>query len=265
MQKIVFNAHYLMYFDTAMADYWRALALPYEEAMLVLGGELYVKKATLEYHGSARLDDQLEVALKCIHIGNSSMVFAGVIFRTDAVLVTCELVYVFADPVSQTSRPVPLALRSLVDRFESAQCVVDAKLGNWAALGMPVTQIRAAVFAQEPSILPDDEHNETDRSALHAVVFNGLGQGIATGRLLTAGNGAGHISLLGVHRAVRGAGIGQGVLERLIQEARERGCFQVVLHAPCSAVDFYQRLGFAACGESFMVAGIRLIKMVKSF
>lgn len=28
MQKIVFNAHYLMYFDTAIADYWRALALP---------------------------------------------------------------------------------------------------------------------------------------------------------------------------------------------------------------------------------------------
>ena len=33
MQKIVFNAHYLMYFDTAIADYWRALALPYQEAM----------------------------------------------------------------------------------------------------------------------------------------------------------------------------------------------------------------------------------------
>ena len=30
MQKIVFNAHYLMYIDNAMSDYWRALALPYE-------------------------------------------------------------------------------------------------------------------------------------------------------------------------------------------------------------------------------------------
>ncbi len=33
MQKIVVNGHYLMYFDTAMADYWRALALPYEATM----------------------------------------------------------------------------------------------------------------------------------------------------------------------------------------------------------------------------------------
>ena len=28
MQKIVFNGHYLMYFDTAVAGYWRAMALP---------------------------------------------------------------------------------------------------------------------------------------------------------------------------------------------------------------------------------------------
>jgi dienelactone hydrolase len=49
MQKIVFNAHYLMYFDTAIADYWRALALPYEEAMQSLGGDLYVRKATIDF------------------------------------------------------------------------------------------------------------------------------------------------------------------------------------------------------------------------
>jgi YbgC/YbaW family acyl-CoA thioester hydrolase len=54
MQKIVFNAHYLMYFDTAISDYWRALALPYEESMHSLDGDLYVVKATVEYHASAR-------------------------------------------------------------------------------------------------------------------------------------------------------------------------------------------------------------------
>ena len=42
MQKLVFNGHYLMYFDTASADYWRALKLPYEAAMHALQGDLYV-------------------------------------------------------------------------------------------------------------------------------------------------------------------------------------------------------------------------------
>ena len=104
MQKIVFNAHYLMYFDTAVADYWRALALPYEEAMHQLGGDLYVKKATVEFNASARMDDQLDVGMKCGRIGNSSMAFTGAIFRGDELLITCELIYVFADPASQTSQ-----------------------------------------------------------------------------------------------------------------------------------------------------------------
>jgi YbgC/YbaW family acyl-CoA thioester hydrolase len=113
MQKIVFNAHYLMYFDTAIADYWRALALPYEEAMLRLGGDLYVRKATIEFSASARVDDVLDAGMKCVRVGNSSIVFHGGLFRGDELLVSCELVYVFADPATQTSRPVPAALREL--------------------------------------------------------------------------------------------------------------------------------------------------------
>ena len=54
MQAIVFNGHYLMYFDTAVAGYWRALALPYHDTMRALGGDLFVRKATIEYEASAR-------------------------------------------------------------------------------------------------------------------------------------------------------------------------------------------------------------------
>ena len=43
MQQIVFNGHYLMYFDTAVTDYWRRLAMPYAATMQQLGGDLYVK------------------------------------------------------------------------------------------------------------------------------------------------------------------------------------------------------------------------------
>ena len=53
MQKIVFNGHYLMYFDTAVGDYWRNLVLPYEQTMHELGGDLYVVKSSLEYKASA--------------------------------------------------------------------------------------------------------------------------------------------------------------------------------------------------------------------
>src|SRR6476620_11110148 len=72
-QQIVFNGHYLMYFDTAVAAYWRALAMPYAQTMERLGGDLYVRKATLEYLASARYDDVLEIGMRCARIGTSSI------------------------------------------------------------------------------------------------------------------------------------------------------------------------------------------------
>ena len=81
LQKIVFNGHYLMYMDTAVAGYWRALALPYHDTMVALGGDLYVRKATLEYHASAEYDDAIETGIRCEQIGNSSMRFVSGVFR----------------------------------------------------------------------------------------------------------------------------------------------------------------------------------------
>jgi YbgC/YbaW family acyl-CoA thioester hydrolase len=171
MQKIVFNAHYLMYFDTAITDYWRALALPYEETMVHLGGDLYVKKASVEYHGSAKFDDRLDVALKCARIGTSSMTFTGAIFRGDELLITCELIYVFADPSSQTSKPVPDALRRVLTGFEAGEAMLQIKTGDWAALGADASKVRTAVFVRRAGH-PDG--NGMGRSRQHGRARRGL-------------------------------------------------------------------------------------------
>lgn len=264
MQKIVFNAHYLMYFDTAMADYWRALALPYEEAMLQLGGDLYVKKASIEYHGSARFDDRLDVALRCDRVGNSSTTFSGAIFRGDELLITCELIYVFADPASQSSKPVPDALRSLLTGFEAGEAMVDIKTGDWATLGADAAKVRTAVFVQEQGIPLEMEWDEADSTAVHAVAYNGLGQGIATGRLIGHASHVGRIGRMAVNRALRGSRIGQGILQTLMDAARQRGDAEVMLHAQRSAEGFYQRLGFALRGEPFDEVGIQHVEMFRA-
>ncbi|MDP2257799.1 MAG: YbgC/FadM family acyl-CoA thioesterase [Polaromonas sp.] len=264
MQKIVFNGHYLMYFDTAISDYWRALALPYEEAMLQLGGDLYVKKASIEYHASARFDDQLDVALKCTRIGTSSMVFSGAIFRGGDLLITCELIYVFADPVLQTSRPVPDALRSLLMRFEARESMVDIKTGDWSRLGRDAARLRQRVFVEEQGIAPELERDEADAAAVHAVAYNGLSQAVATGRLLRHASGVGKIGRMAVHRALRGAHVGQGILQALMDAARQRGDTGVMLCAQCSAEGFYQRLGFAPRGTPFDEAGMAHIEMFRA-
>ncbi len=264
MQKIVFNAHYLMYFDTAVADYWRALALPYEEAMHQLGGDLYVKKASVEYHGSARYDDQIDIGLKCSRIGNSSMVFTGAIFRSDALLITCELIYVFADPATQTSRPVPEGLRKILTGFEAGEPMVTVKTGAWSELGEHASAIRTAVFVEEQGIPLDMEWDEADKTAVHAVAYNGLGQPIGTGRLLQHAPGSAKIGRMAVNRVLRGSSLGRELLNALVAQAEQRGDTEVLLHAQRSAEGFYARLGFAPRGEPFDEVEIPHIEMVRA-
>jgi YbgC/YbaW family acyl-CoA thioester hydrolase len=263
MQKIVFNAHYLMYFDTAVTDYWRALALPYEQAMHQLGGELYVKKATVEFHASARCDDQLDVAMKCSRIGTSSMVFTGAIFRGEQLLITSELIYVFADPVTQTSRPVPDGLRRMLTAYEAGEAMVTLKLGSWAELGPHAGAIRSEVFIEEQGIPLEMEWDEADHSAVHAVAYNGLGQPVATGRLLQHAPGTGKIGRMAVSRVLRGTRLGRDLLHALMAQARQRGDTEVLLHAQRSAEGFYSRLGFTARGEPFDEVAIAHIEMFR--
>lgn len=261
IQKIVFNGHYLMYFDTAVADYWRMLGLPYEEAMHQLGGDLYVKKATVEYFASARMDERLDVALRCARIGNSSMGFECAIFRGDQLLIGGELLYVFADPATQTSRPVPPALREILTGFEAGQTMLHARTGSWNELSADAGAIRTRVFVQEQRIPAELEWDAADASALHAVVYNRLQQPVATGRLLQVRPGLGQIGRVAVHEVLRGGGAGQVVMQALIDAARRRGDNELMLHAQRSAENFYARLGFVSRGEPFDEVGIPHIEM----
>ena len=264
MQKIVFNAHYLMYFDTAVADYWRALALPYEAAMHQLGGDLYVKKAQLEYHGSARYDDQLDIGLKCTRLGTSSMVFTGAVFHAEQLLIGCELVYVFADPATQKSRPIPVSLRDMLTGFEAGEPMVLVKAGSWSELGADASALRTAVFVQEQRVPLELEWDEADEGALHAVAYNRMGQALGTGRLLRHAPGIGKIGRMAVSRVMRGSHLGRDILHTLQAHARSRGDTEVLLYAQRSAEGFYRRLGFVPRGEPFEEAGIPHLEMFQS-
>lgn len=263
MQKIVFNAHYLMYFDTAISDYWRALGLPYVTAMAQLGGDLYVKKASLEYNGSAGFDDVLNIAMKCQRIGTSSITFVGAVFRGDVALVTAEIIYVFADPSTQTSQPVPDALRQVLTDYDAGRPVVTIALGAWTALEKQAARVRTAVFVQEQGIPAALEWDLADLTALHAVATNGLGQVVGTARLVRQAERVARIGRMAVTRELRGAGLGAQLIRALEAAAADRGHTEVMLHAQQSAQGFYERMGYSPRGPVFEEVGLTHREMVK--
>jgi YbgC/YbaW family acyl-CoA thioester hydrolase len=262
-QHVVFNVHYLMYFDTALSAYWRALAVPYAQTMASLGGDLYMRKATLEYLGSARYDDVLDIGVRCERIGTTSMTFSTAVFRQERCLVHGELVYVFAGPATQTPRPVPAVLRETMLAFEAGEAMVDLQVGAWSDLRAQAQALRFEVFVEEQKVPMEMEADAADAGAVHAVARNRFGLTLATGRMLQAAPGVARIGRMAVSKSLRGGGIGAQVLDALLQAARERGDRQVLLHAQLSAVPFYLRAGFAFNGPEFEEAGIAHIEMSK--
>ena len=117
MQGVVFNAHYLAWFDIAATEYWRALAGGR------IGGELaeamhrtFVVRSTLDWHGSAQFDDDLVLAARAIRLGNASFTLRFLVVRDGQVLVTGESVYVHA--IDGRSAPLPDAVRARIRAFE---------------------------------------------------------------------------------------------------------------------------------------------------
>jgi acyl-CoA thioester hydrolase len=116
MQGVVFNAHYLAYFDLAVTEYWRALARGDGEWLHQTFAHLYVVKATLEFHRPARFDDELKVGARCTRLGRSSMTIEFEIHRGDEHLVSGQSIYVYARDAR--SMPMPEDLRQRIVSFE---------------------------------------------------------------------------------------------------------------------------------------------------
>ena len=117
-QGIVFNGHYLTYFDVGITEYYRALGYPYPDGLAQHGTDLYVRKAEIEYQASARYDDEIDICVRVGRLGRSSFDFHVEIHRADQLLVSGKVIYVNADPVVRKSAPLPDFLREAIKAFE---------------------------------------------------------------------------------------------------------------------------------------------------
>jgi acyl-CoA thioester hydrolase len=71
LHEVVFNAHYLGYFDTSMTELWRVAYGGYR-VMLDRGLDMVLAEARLRFLRPARFDDELELAVAVTHLGNTS-------------------------------------------------------------------------------------------------------------------------------------------------------------------------------------------------
>jgi predicted GNAT family N-acyltransferase len=112
--------------------------------------------------------------------------------------------------------------------------------------------VRHAVFVVEQGVPESLEWDALDEASLHALAVDERNDAVGCARLLPDG----HVGRVAVLMPWRHRGVGSMLLQTLVACARERGDARVLLNAQVSAMPFYARHGFVACGDVFDEAGI---------
>ena len=113
LQGVVFYPEYFVYFDVAMTEYLRRLGF---DGPIV--AEFLTVHAEADYRGSARMDDEIQVGVRCTRLGRSSMTLGFGIFREEEVLTEGFNTYVHVDGTSHAPKPLPDDLVETIMAFE---------------------------------------------------------------------------------------------------------------------------------------------------
>jgi acyl-CoA thioester hydrolase len=110
-QGVVFNGHYLFYYDVALTELWRDRLGPYQD-MITRGVDVVVAEATIRYRAAARFDDLLDIAMPVKHLGTTSMIVQPEFRVGDRLVADGEIRHVFVDPSSLSKVPMPDDIRA---------------------------------------------------------------------------------------------------------------------------------------------------------
>jgi acyl-CoA thioester hydrolase len=109
-QGHVFNANYLAYFDLAMTELWRELGG--YDAMLADGLDMVVAEAHLRYLKPLGFDDEADLVVRSVRLGNTSMTSLLAIERAGEPVAEGELRHVFIDTKRSGTAPIPDSVRA---------------------------------------------------------------------------------------------------------------------------------------------------------
>ena len=110
-QGVVFNAHFLAYFDIGITELFRAAFGNYQ-TMVDRGLEFVVAEAGLRYRRPAHFDDELTVETAVTRLGTTSITTGYQVLRDEELLVDGTLRHVLVD------------LKRLVEREPDAKTTI---------------------------------------------------------------------------------------------------------------------------------------------
>lgn len=120
-QGIVFNAHYLTYFDTAMTEYLRHIKYDYVKEVKERNEDFHTVKTLVEYKSPIYFDQIIDVCLKVKKIGTSSLTFYIEVHpnKEDNMRVSGEVVWVNTNQETHSSAPLSKNIIKKIELLEN--------------------------------------------------------------------------------------------------------------------------------------------------
>ena len=114
-QGVVFNAHWLTYFDDSCTRFFESLGYTPNEAFF---GEfdVMIVKAALEWQGPAGFDDVVDIVTEPIRLGTKSFDLRYRASVDGRAACTGVITYVSVLPSTHESAPIPAELRARLEK-----------------------------------------------------------------------------------------------------------------------------------------------------
>ena len=120
-QGIVFNSHYLTYFDCAITEYYRKIKYNYISEVKKSKKDFHVIKTTIEYKKPISFDQIIDLGVKVSKIGNTSLTFNISIYpnRKHILLAEGNIIQVYTDQIKKCSTPLSKSFVKKIRKFEN--------------------------------------------------------------------------------------------------------------------------------------------------
>ena len=117
-QRIVYNSHYLTYFDISISEMMDEL-FDQEEYIKQTNNEFHTVNANMKFKSPAMLNDKIEVYTAIKKIGSSSLTFIAEIYRenSDEILNEGEITWVNTNQEEMKSSPIPEELKAKFNKY----------------------------------------------------------------------------------------------------------------------------------------------------
>jgi acyl-CoA thioester hydrolase len=107
---IVYYANYLKFFERARTEWLRSRDLHQQRLIVTHGAMFVVKRASIDYHAPAKLDDEITLTLSIEKLGKVSVEFLQQAWRGPVLLATGHVKVGCVDCTSVRPLPIPAAV-----------------------------------------------------------------------------------------------------------------------------------------------------------